>query len=487
MAAQVANLRYGLVGPGVSAASERRRTAITREGTAVARPIRLGIIGAGSAEFSVGMVKDICLTPSLAGSSVMLMDVDPERAETMHHFAQRYTRELGADVEYEWTTDREAALRGADFVMNTAQVGGHTQVERFRSWCESHGYYRGFKLWAIVQSRMMVSVARDMERLCPDAWLIQASNPVFEGCTAMTRATRIKICGICHGHGGEYAIVREMGFDPGKVKGESVGFNHEIWLTHFEYDGKDAYPLLDEWIETKSAEYWRGYDPGLASQMSPAAIELYKLTGLMPIGDTPRNGGWWLHQDLETKRRWYGKTGGFDSEIGWARYLEGCWGRVAKVHQAANDPSAKLTQVYPPEHTGEQHFPLIDALWNDNQVTLQVNVSNDGAVQGVPDDVVVELPAVCSRWGIRPIQIGKLPDVLMLTQLHPRLRQAEQIIAMTLAPDERVLLRMILDDHRTQSWDHAVEFVNALKALPELAEMVNAMARPRHPFSIAAK
>lgn len=450
----------------------------------MAGAIRLGIIGAGSAEFSVGMVKDLCLTPSLAGSSVVLMDVDRERAETMHRFASRYTRELGVDVSYEWTTDREVALREADFVINTAQVGGHSQVERIRAWCEDRGYYRGFRLSAIIQSRFMVSVARDMERLCPKAWLIQASNPVFEGCTAMTRATSIKVCGLCHGHGGEYAIARVLGLDGSKVKGVSVGFNHEIWLTQFEYEGRNAYPLLDEWIETKSTEYWRGYRPHYGeNQMSPAAIELYKLTGLMPIGDTPRNGGWWLHQHLETKRRWYGGDGGFDSEIGWAQYLENTNGRVDAIHRAVGDPSVKLTDLYPPKPTGEQHFPLIDALWNDNETVLQVNVPNNGAIKGIPDDVVVELPAVCSHRGIQPIQVGKLPDVLTLNQLYPRLLRAEQTVAMALHPDERVLLQMVLDDHRTKSWDHAVSFTRDALALPEIAELVAEMTRPTHPFA----
>jgi alpha-galactosidase len=450
----------------------------------MARAIRLGIIGAGSAEFSVGMVKDLCLTPGLAGSSVVLMDVSAERAEVVHRFAQRYTQELGVDLRYEWSTEREAALRDADFVINTAQVGGHAQVEALRAWSESHGYYRGFRLSSIVQARLMVSVARDMERLCPEAWLIQASNPVFEGCTAMTRATGIRVCGLCHGHGGEYAIARVLGLDPSKVKGESVGLNHEIWLHHFEYEGKDAYPLLDAWIETEAEAYWANRQPHYGdNQMSPAAIELYKLTGLMPIGDTPRNGGWWFHQDLETKRRWYGAPlGGFDSELGWQQYLADGEARVQAIYADANDASVVLTERYPARHTGEQHFPLIDALWNDAQATLQVNVPNRGAVEGIAEDVVVELPAVCSNYGIRPLHVGRLPEILMQTQLRPRLLQAEQTIAMALAPDERLLLRMILDDHRTQSWEQAVAFLAAIKTRPEFSEMVAEMARPRHPF-----
>lgn len=448
------------------------------------RAIRLGVIGAGSATFSVGLVRDVCLTESLAGSSVVLMDVDRERVETMHRFATRYADELGSKVSFECTTEREAALRGADFVINTAQVGGHAQVERLRAWAEEHGYYRWFRLTGCLQVRMMLSVVRDMERLCPDAWLIQASNPVFEGCTAMTRASGVKVCGLCHGHTGYYEIAEVLGLEESKVKAQVAGFNHEVWLTHFEHEGRDAYPLIDEWIETKSEQYWSNYHPHFwQNQMSRAAVELYKLTGLFPIGDTPRRGGWWYHTDLEEKKRWYGEPlGGFDSEIGWAMYLKELEETVGRIHRAAHDPSVKLTETFEPRLTGEQHFPLIDALANDNEVTLQVNVPNRGAIEGVPDDLVVELPAVCSHRGIQPRQIGRLPEVLMLTHLYPRLLEAEQMVALSLHPDERVLMRMLLDDHRTNSWDEAVGFAREIMARPEVAEMAAEMRRPRHEF-----
>ncbi len=450
----------------------------------MSRAIRLGVIGAGSATFSVGLVRDVCLTESLAGSSVVLMDVDRERVETMHRFASRYADELGAKVSFEWTTEREAALQGADFVINTAQVGGHAQVERLRAWTQERGYYRGFRLKDCLQARMMVSVAHDMERLCPAAWLIQASNPVFEGCTAMTRAAAIRVCGLCHGHMGYYEIAEALGLEREKVKAEVVGFNHEVWLTHFEYEGRDAYPLIDEWIETKSEQYWSDYHPHYGdNQMSRAAVELYKLTGLFPIGDTARRGGWWYHTDLEAKKRWYGAPlGGFDSEIGWSMYLRELEERVARIYRAAHDSSVRLTEEFRPRRTGEQHFPLIDALVNDNEVTLQVNVPNRGAIERIPDDVVVELPAVCSRRGIQPLQIGRLPETLMLTQLHPRLLEAEQIVALSLNPDERVLVRLVLDDHRTKSWDEAVRFAREIMGREEFAEMAAEMERPRHGF-----
>ena len=96
------------------------------------RPIRLGVIGAGSGVFSLGLVKDLCLTPNLAGSEVAFMDVDPERLAIVHALAGRYARELGADLRFEQTLDRAAALQDADVVINTAYPLGHHHARRLR-------------------------------------------------------------------------------------------------------------------------------------------------------------------------------------------------------------------------------------------------------------------------------------------------------------------------------------------------------------------
>jgi len=214
------------------------------------------------------------------------------------------------------------------------------------------------------------------------------------------------VCGLCHGHAGYAEIAEVRGLEESKVKAQVVGSNHEVWLTHFEYDGQDAYPLIDEWIETKSGQYWSDYHPHYGhNQMSRAAVGVYKLTWLFPIGDTPRRGAWWFQPDLEAKKRWYGEPlGGFDSEIGWAMYLQELGRQVERIRQAAHDPSVKLTDEFKPHVTGEQHFPLIDALVNTREVMLQVNVPNRGAIEGMPDTVVVELPAWCSHRGIHPLQ-----------------------------------------------------------------------------------
>ncbi len=89
------------------------------------RALKIGVIGAGSAQFSLGLVRDLCLQESLAGSTVVFMDVDEDRLAMIHRLAERYVDELGIDLRFERTTERERALRESDFVLNTALAGGH--------------------------------------------------------------------------------------------------------------------------------------------------------------------------------------------------------------------------------------------------------------------------------------------------------------------------------------------------------------------------
>ena len=158
----------------------------------------------------------------------------------------------------------------------------------------------------------MLDVAQDMEKICPDAWLIQSGNPVFDGCTLMTRETGVKVCGLCHGHYGYREIAESLGIDPERVTWQAPGLNHNIWLTHFVYEGKDAYPLHRRVDRDQGrgvladALAERTHD----AQMSRAAVHQYHMYGLMPIGDTPRRGGWWYHTDIATKKRWYGEPWG---------------------------------------------------------------------------------------------------------------------------------------------------------------------------------
>jgi len=435
--------------------------------------VKITIIGAGSAQFSGGIVRDLCVNPGLHGSHVVLMDIDQRRMGMIARLAERLSDELGAGLSFSQTTDRAEALHGADFVIDTAQVGGHVWTEAQRIMAGRHGYYRGARLHNFGQAAFFLEVARDMERICPDAWLIQSANPVFEGCTLMARETGVKVLGLCHGHYGYRDIARVLGLELERVSAQMPGFNHWIWMTDFRYRGRDAYPLLDEWIETQAQSYWARDDREFwDNQMSPAAIHQYRLFGLMPIGDTPRMVGWWYHTDLETKRRWYGSLGGFDSEIGWRQYLDKMGVNVRQVEQAAKDKRKPIRQTFEPVQSDEQIVPIIDSLVNDVERMFQVNVPNRGQIiQGFPEDLVIECQGVVSGAGIRGVAARPFPPKLMAGAMIPRWHEAELMVEALRSGDRNLVLLYLLQDQRTRSLGQAEALLDEWLADPRNERM----------------
>ncbi|MEE8571256.1 MAG: alpha-glucosidase/alpha-galactosidase, partial [Candidatus Bathyarchaeia archaeon] len=132
----------------------------------MSKGVKLGVIGAGSAVFSLGLVRDLCCSKDLYGSTITLMDIDEQRLDSIFKLSTRYVDELKVDLRFEKTTSRETALKEADFVINTALHGGHGNYEAQRAAGDKHGYYRGAPGRNYNQLRFMLSVARDMERIC---------------------------------------------------------------------------------------------------------------------------------------------------------------------------------------------------------------------------------------------------------------------------------------------------------------------------------
>ena len=422
------------------------------------KPLKIAIIGAGSAQFSAGLVRDLCVTPSLHNSHISFMDIHEDRLMFITAMAKKLSAELGADLTFDSTLDRAKCLDGADYVINTAQDQCHEWSEAQRDIAERHGYYRGAKLHALTQMAFLLEVAQDIERICPNAYLLQSSNPVFEGCTLITRETKVKTIGLCHGHYGYRDIARVLGLDLQHVKARATGFNHWIWLTEFRYKGEDAYPLIDKWIEEESEEYWKKDRSFADQQMSKPAIEMYKMFGLMPIGDTPRvcdnprSFGWWYHTSLATKQNYYGSNGGFDSEIGWTMYLEGLNKNLDKIRRAASDDTAKVSEFFPPKLSQEQIVPIIESIEFDIQRLYQVNIPNKGHIlPGYPEDLVIECEALIDAAGVHPVKSPALPEFLCAGAMNPRHTDAELMVEAVRSGRLDAYRLLLLADHRTTS------------------------------------
>jgi len=447
--------------------------------------VKISIIGAGSMAWSITLVKDICLRKCLSGSTVSLMDIDRYRLKAIHGIAKRYAAEVKADLKFESTLDRKEALKDADFVICAVLAGGHKNYEIQREVAEKHGYYRGIDsvdfnmvadyptIGGYYQLKLLLDIARDMEDICPDAWFIQTANPLFEICTLLTRETKLKVIGLCHGHFGYKRVAKVLKLSLKDVEAESVGFNHCIWMTSFRYNDEDAYPLLDDWIKTKAAIYWKNWHPQLWDiEMSPAAIDMYRRFGLFPIGDTVRSGGWKYHTNLETKKRWYGQRfGGVDSEIGWAQYQEDLKKESEKIFRIYNDSSISVTREFPPYSSGEHHVQIIDTIVNDKKGVFQVNIPNRGTINSIPDEVAVEAKAIIDKRGIQRIHVGTLPKRLMLYVIIPRMLRMEWALETFLEGDKNLLLEWLLNDPRTKSLEQAETTIKDILALPFNKEM----------------
>ena len=432
--------------------------------------LNITLIGAGSASFSLSLIRDVILTEGLAGSRMTLVDINEERLNVAVCLANRYRDEVKADLTFSATTDRKKGLEGGDFVICAVKVGGYGPLEKERKIAEAQGYYRGIGdrvscyyggVGAYHQLRFLMDLSRDMEAICPDAYLIQTANPVFEGTNLITRRTKIKAVGVCHGHGQYRTIARTLGLEVEHVGVLVAGFNHYVWLLRFMYKGRDAYPLIDRWIEEESEEFWR--DGEYPEQMSPGAVDAYRLYGHFPIGDAVRCGTpWWYHGDFEAKKKWFGENGGFDSAIGWGKYLDGKPKAFEKMQRLANDPDVVLSEEMPLKTSGEQHIKIVDAIANDKETVLELNIPNNGCIKGIPDDVLVEIPAVASGGGIQGVMVGNMPPRVMHNVLIPRWVRMENILEAYLTGDRKPLLLSLMDDPRTRSYEQAKGLLDIL-------------------------
>jgi alpha-galactosidase len=143
--------------------------------------------------------------------------------------------------------------------------------------------------------------------------------------------------------------------------------------------------------------------------------------------------------------------------------------------KVTNDRSVLVTEEFPPRRGEEQHLGVIEALTFNKEGKFQVNIPNKGLIEDIPDDVVVEVPAIVNKTGIQGIRVGKLPKNLLLQVLWPRMHEMERELELSLSSDKRLFLRMLLDDNRTRSLEQAKAALEEILSLPFNREMAKNM------------
>jgi len=150
----------------------------------------------------------------------------------------------------------------------------------------------------------------------------------------------------------------------------------------------------------------------------------------------------------------------------------------------ANDPEADLLKAIGTSKPHEQQVPIIDALINNNEGRFQINVPNKGLIKGLPDDVVVEVPAIINKMGIQTYMAGELPRNIMLNMIYPDWIRMERTLYAFKTGDRAMLLWNALDTHQTQSYDQALAVLDEMMNIPEYKEMAEHYKWPEKWLSI---
>jgi alpha-galactosidase len=359
----------------------------------------IAFLGAGSVVFTRELLADILSFDELRGVTLALHDIDPERLGTAEAIARRTAEQLHARPVITTSLDRRAVLDGADFVINAIQVGMHAATVRDFEIPAKYGLRQtigdtlgvGGIFRALRTFPVLHAVAADIRELCPDAWLLNYTNPMAMNIGYLAAvAPQLKAVGLCHS---VYWTVRDLsgllGVPFGEVDYTGAGVNHQAWLLRFEHQGKSLYPRLDELIER---------EPELKRRVR---MDMYQRLGYFPTETSEHSSEyvpWYLHDEAEIARL----------RIPVGDYLRISAGNVAEYH--ATRASVLAGGPLDVSRDATEYAPqVIHSMTTGTQRRIHGNVANRGLISNLPEDYAVEVPCVVDRLGVRPERVGELP------------------------------------------------------------------------------
>ena len=373
---------------------------------------KIVLIGAGSHSFSRHLITDIVSYPELRGSTITLMDVDKEPLDLITAFTHKLVEQHGFETKIESSINRREALEGADYVIVTIQVGGRRQIAH--DIAVKYGLARNWTgpgIAGLRQIPVILDICHDMEELCPDAWLLEYSNPVPTICWAINDYTRIKNVGLCHSVQNTSAeLAKYMGVPYEEISYWVAGLNHMAWFLELKWRGKDAYPLLKEKFKDPAVysgpdAHWAGPDivraeifkafgyyvteashivsyavPYFRKKNRPEVLERFKLETHNHPERHPKS-----DEELEKMRN--------------AQDME--------LRQQINSG-----QEFPISHSREYGSIIIHSIETGIPSRINGNVKNNGLITNLSRGCCVEVPCLVDKKGISPCYVGNLPPQL---------------------------------------------------------------------------
>lgn len=414
--------------------------------------LRIAFIGGGSLTWTPGLLTDLVIEPELEGSTAVLMDIDEQSLERTGAFANRLIESAGRRWTIETTSDRRRALRGADFVILTIAVGGLDAMDLDLTIPLTYGIYQsvgdttgpGGLARALRHVPVVLDIARDIERLCPQAWLLQYTNPMTVLTRTVTRETQVKTIGLCHELPGVLGRLRRR-LDLGDVDitVTAAGVNHFVWLLDIRVDGRDGYELLRRHLAEQPPEFpYRGELPGEISSVwrdrMILKLRLFETFGRLPAAGDRHLAEFFPFVLTEATRR--GADYGVELTTVHHRRQAAAWARTLVERMVRGEAEIPLRP------SGEAAAPIILALAQGTGEHVHIgNLPNRGQVADLPRDAVVETMVRLGRDSAAAEPAGALPPALRVL-LAPLVERQEMTVEAALRGDRNLALQVLATD-----------------------------------------
>ncbi|MCL6265982.1 hypothetical protein [Flagellimonas myxillae] len=447
--------------------------------------IKIAYIGAGSIQFGPIIVQDILLSNALCrnGLEIHLMDVEESHLEHVVKHGEYVNQKLKRKAKIVATTNRDSAIKNADFVICALEKDRNVYWSQDFHIPRKYGFRQvygenggvGSLFHALRNIKVIVDLAKAMERLCPKAMLLNFSNPEHKICEAVTRLTSIKTVGLCHGvFMGREQLSKLLKVPLEDLQTKACGINHFTWFQEIRQKstGEDLYPKL-KIIEKKGDWLAQWHELALGRILfrrfgqwpSPAAnhygeylrwAEEFVIPQLQFFYD-PYEGHPWENNQIPEgvytvdrvnyEREW---------TKDWSKTLLPV-GSTEEIQLENEDGSFKSS--------GEIATLIMESVVTNNKRWLEaVNVPNSGAIPNLPNDLVVEVPAYCDASGIKPVQMEPMAEGIAATiRLHASIHKL--LVEAFVEKSKDKLLQAILIEPTVDSYRNAIAMCDEMLAL----------------------
>lgn len=375
---------------------------------------KITFIGAGSMVFTRRLCSDILMASALEESTISLMDIDPARLRQAQEIVQAIIDQRGLKARVEATTDRRAAVSGADYVVTTFQAGGldaykldiEIPLKYGVGQCVGDTLGPGGVFRALRTIPVLVDLCHDMDEVAPDALLLNYVNPMAANCWAIEAATGRPHVGLCHSvQGTSEMLARWIDAPYDEVNFLCAGINHQAFFLEFRRGKEDLYPLIWEAIEDEAIY-----------GSEPVRIDLMKYFGYFVTESSGhaseyssyfRKTAAMISEELVPKfaserDHWfdYGNTGG---------YYRHCIQRLEKFQSDYDEIKGQDPFT---ERSHEYGSWIIEAVETNNPIRINGNVPNYDLIDNLPYGCCVEVPCMVDANGVQATKVGLLPTQL---------------------------------------------------------------------------